>query len=92
MINFKKGDIITIYYNIIENNKIKKLFFKGIVIYIKGKKIKEKVLLRKFCDNIIIDRIFFLQQKNIINIIINNINKKRYKKKKIFFIKKKKYI
>ncbi|XBT18112.1 MAG: 50S ribosomal protein L19 [Candidatus Shikimatogenerans sp. Tser] len=72
MIKIKKGNIITIYYNILINNKIKKLFFKGEIINIKGKKKIKSIKLLKKCNNIFIKRIFFLKQNNIINIIKNN--------------------
>ncbi|XBT18455.1 MAG: 50S ribosomal protein L19 [Candidatus Shikimatogenerans sp. Tder] len=89
MINYKIGDIITIYYNILENNKIKKLFFKGIIKNIKGKKKKKSILIKNFCYSIGIERIFFLKQKNIVNIIINKINKKKIHNKKLYFLNKK---
>ncbi|WXB47327.1 MAG: 50S ribosomal protein L19 [Candidatus Shikimatogenerans sp. Tmey] len=89
MINYKIGDNITIYYNILEKNKIKKLFFKGIILRIKGKKNKKSILIKNFCNNISIERIFFLNQKNITNIIINKINKKKIYNKKLYFLNKK---
>ncbi|XBT18763.1 MAG: 50S ribosomal protein L19 [Candidatus Shikimatogenerans sp. Tcar] len=89
MINYKIGDIITIYYNILDNNKIKKSFFKGIILNIKGKKKKKSLLLKNYCNNIGILRIFFLKQKNIIKIIINKINKKKIYNKKSYFLNKK---
>ncbi|XBT18828.1 MAG: 50S ribosomal protein L19 [Candidatus Shikimatogenerans sp. AspAUS03] len=68
--NFKIGDNITVYYYLYNKKKIYQ--FIGYIIKINKKKKKKNITVKNIYESIIIKRIFFLKQKNILKIIVNN--------------------
>ena len=84
-INFKSGDTITVNYDIVENNKIRFQFFKGVVIQIKGSGALKTFTVRKISNGIGVERIFIISQPCIKNIIINK--KGKVSKSRIYYIR-----
>jgi large subunit ribosomal protein L19 len=82
---FKAGDTITVFYNIIEGNKERTQQFKGVVLQRKGSGNTETFTVRKMSGNIGVERIFPTASPFIKKIVINKRGKVR--RAKIFYLR-----
>ena len=56
--NFKAGDVLSIYVNVREGQKVRQQLFKGTVIARKGSGIAETITVRKISNGIGVERTF----------------------------------
>lgn len=74
---FGAGDTITVYYKIIEGNKERVQFFRGVVLQRRGSGATETFTIRKMSGNIGVERIFPVNLPTIEKIEINKRGKVR---------------
>ena len=56
--NFKAGDVLSIYVNVREGQKVRQQLYKGTVIARKGSGIAETITVRKISNGVGVERIF----------------------------------
>lgn len=82
---FQSGDTITVHYEVLEVEKNRTQYFKGVVIQKKGKKFVKTFTLRKKSGDIGIERIFMINQPSIKKIEINK--KGKVRRSRIYYLR-----
>lgn len=82
---FKSGDTVTVNYRIKEGNKERVQAYRGVVIKIVGHGEKKRFTVRKFSDNIGVERIFPLDSPFIDSITVNKFGKVR--RAKLYYLR-----
>ena len=75
--NFKAGDVLSIYVNVREGQKVRQQLYKGTVIARKGSGIAETITVRKISNGIGVERIFPLHSPMISSITVKRRGKVR---------------
>ena len=83
--NFKAGDVLSIYVNVREGQKVRQQLYKGTVIARKGSCIAEKITVRKISNGIGVERIFPLHSPSIASIKVDRVNKVR--RAKLYYLR-----
>jgi len=83
--NLKIGNIISIGYNISDENKEKIQYYEGIIISKKNKNLNQTFTLFRNSNGIKIEQIFFLYSPNIISVIVKK--QLKIRKAKLYFLK-----
>ncbi|WP_185877265.1 50S ribosomal protein L19 [Blattabacterium cuenoti] len=83
---FKSGYTITIFFEIKEGNKKRIQSFRGVVIKKQGNGLIKTFTVRKYSSGIGVERLFPINQPNIIKIDINK--KGKVRRSKIYYIRK----
>ena len=83
---FGAGATITVYYKIIEGDKERIQFFKGVVIQKRGSGATETFTIRKISSGIGVERIFPLNSPLIDKIEVNK--KGKVRRARIFYLRK----
>jgi large subunit ribosomal protein L19 len=83
--NFKAGDVLSIYVNVREGQKVRQQLFKGTVIARKGSGIAETITVRKISNGIGVERIFPLHSPSIASIKVDRVNKVR--RAKLYYLR-----
>ena len=84
--SFKAGDTITAYYEIRDGEKVRTLFFKGVVIQVKGQGLNKTFTIRKMSGTIGVERIIPLNMPTLQKIEINK--KGKVRRSRIFYFRK----
>ena len=84
--DFSAGDTITVFYKIVEGNKERIQFFRGVVIQRSGSGSTETFTVRKISGNVGVERIFPLQLPTIEKIEVNK--KGKVRRGRIFYFRK----
>ena len=82
---FGAGDTLTVYYKIIEGDKERIQFFKGVVIQKRGSGATETFTIRKISSGIGVERIFPLNSPLIDKIEVNK--KGKVRRARIFYLR-----
>ena len=82
---FSVGDTITVYYRIVEGEKVRIQPFRGIVLERRGSGATETFTVRKVTSNVGIERVFPLHSPHIDHIVIHKRGKVR--RSRIFYIR-----
>ena len=83
--NFKAGDVLSIFVNVREGQKVRQQLFKGTVIARKGSGIAETITVRKMSNGIGVGRIFPLHSPSIASIKVDRVNKVR--RAKLYYLR-----
>ena len=83
--DFAAGDTITVYYEIIEGEKVRTQFFRGVVIQRRGAGTSETFTIRKMSGTVGVERIFPVNLPSIQKIEINK--KGRVRRARIFYFR-----
>jgi len=83
---FGAGDTLTVYYKIVEGDKERIQFFKGVVIQKRGSGATETFTIRKISSGIGVERIFPLNSPLIDKIEVNK--KGKVRRARIFYLRK----
>ena len=83
--NFKAGDVLSIYVNVREGQKVRQQLFKGTVIARKNSGIAETITVRKISNGIGVERIFPLHSPSIASIKVDRVNKVR--RAKLYYLR-----
>ena len=83
--NFKAGDVLSIYVNVREGQKVRQQLFKGTVIARKGSGISETITVRKMSDGIGVERVFPIHSPVIASIKVDRVNKVR--RAKLYYLR-----
>ena len=83
--NFKAGDVLSIYGNVREGQKVRQQLYKGTVIARKGSGIAETITVRKISNGIGVERIFPLHSPSIASIKVDRVNKVR--RAKLYYLR-----
>jgi len=86
MPSFSAGDTITVYYKIVEGNKVRTQFFRGVVIQKRGSGATETFTIRKMSGTVGVERIFPINLPTIEKIEVNKRGKVR--RARIFYFRK----
>ena len=84
--SFGPGDTITVGYKIIEGNKERIQYYRGVVIKITGHEEKKRFTVRKMSGTIGVERIFPIESPNIDSIEVNKRGKVR--RAKLYYLRK----
>jgi large subunit ribosomal protein L19 len=76
--NFKAGDVLSIYVNVREGQKVRQQLYKGTVI-------AETITVRKISNGIGVERIFPLHSPSIASIKVDRVNKVR--RAKLYYLR-----
>ena len=82
---FSSGDTITVYYQILEGDKVRTQFFKGVVIQIKGQGLSKTFTIRKMSGTVGVERIFPINLPALEKIEINK--KGKVRRSRIYYFK-----
>ena len=82
---FGPGDTITVGYKIIEGNKERIQYYRGVVIKICGHQEKRRFTVRKMSGTVGVERIFPLESPNIDSIEVNKRGKVR--RAKLYYLR-----
>jgi len=74
---FGAGDTVTVFYKIVEGNKTRTQFFRGVVLQRRGSGASETFTIRKMSGNIGVERIFPLNNPSLEKIEVNKRGKVR---------------
>jgi len=85
MPSFSAGDTITVYYKIVEGNKVRTQFFRGVVIQKRGSGATETFTIRKMSGTVGVERIFPINLPTIEKIEVNKRGKVR--RARIFYFR-----
>lgn len=86
--DFKAGDTVTVYYKIIEGDKVRTQPFTGIVISKRGEGISKTFTVRRIgADGVGVERIFPLYSPNIEKLVVEKVGKVR--RAKLYYLRKK---
>ena len=83
--NFKAGDVLSIYVNVREGQKVRQQLFKGTVIARKGSGIAETITVRKISNGVGVERTFQTHSP-----LIKSIKRKRkgkVRQSKLFYLR-----
>ena len=80
---FSAGDTITVYYKIVEGNKTRTQFFRGVVLQRRGSGSSETFTIRKMSGNVGVERIFPINNPTIEKIEVNK--KGKVRRARIFY-------
>lgn len=83
--SFKSGDTITISYKIVEGSKERTQVYRGVVIKIAGHGDRKRFTVRKFSENIGVERIFPMDSPFIEKIEVNKVGKVR--RSKLYYLR-----
>ena len=83
--NFKAGDVLSIFVNVREGQKVRQQLFKGTVIARKGSGIAETITVRKMSNGIGVERIFPPHSPSIASIKVDRVNKVR--RAKLYYLR-----
>ena len=83
--DFKAGDTVTVAYKIIEGNKERIQYYRGVVIKICGHQEKRRFTVRKMSGTVGVERIFPLESPNIDSIEVNKRGKVR--RAKLYYLR-----
>jgi len=84
--NIKPGDVIRVYYRVVEGGKERIQIFEGTVIAIKNSGISKTITVRKTSFGIAIERIFPLNSKLIQKIEVKK--HQRVRRAKLYYLRK----
>ena len=82
---FGPGDTVTVGYKIIEGNKERIQYYRGVVIKICGHQEKRRFTVRKMSGTVGVERIFPLESPNIDSIEVNKRGKVR--RAKLYYLR-----
>jgi len=82
---FSAGDILTVYYQIREGEKVRTQFFKGVVIQIKGQGLAKTFTIRKMSGTVGVERIFPINLPTLEKIEVNK--KGKVRQSRIYYFK-----
>ena len=85
MPSFSAGDTITVYYKIVEGNKVRTQFFRGVVIQKRGSGATETFTIRKMSGTVGVERIFPINLPAIQKIEVNKHG--RVRRARIFYFR-----
>ena len=83
--NFKAGDVLSIYVNVREGQKVRQQLYEGNVIARKGSGIAETITVRKISNGVGVERIFPLHSPSIASIKVDRVNKVR--RAKLYYLR-----
>ena len=83
--SFKAGDTLTVGYRIVEGNKERIQFYRGVVIKITGHGEKKRFTVRKMSGTVGVERIFPLNSPSIDSITVNKVGKVR--RAKLYYLR-----
>ncbi|YCJ92602.1 MAG: 50S ribosomal protein L19 [Candidatus Karelsulcia muelleri] len=86
LLKLNSGDQITVHYEIMEGEKKRLQYFKGVIIKIKGNFLNYTFTVRKISGEIGVEKIFSINQPSIKKIDINK--KGKVRKSKIYYFRK----
>jgi len=83
---FRAGDTVTVYYKIIEGDKVRAQPFTGIVISKRGEGVSKTFTIRKIgADGVGVERIFPLSSPNIEKLVVEKTGKVR--RAKLYYLR-----
>ncbi len=83
---FRAGDTVTVYYRIIEGDKVRTQPFEGIVISKRGEGVSKTFTVRKIgADSVGVERIFPLYSPNIERLVVEKTGKVR--RAKLYYLR-----
>ena len=83
--NFKAGDVLSIYVNVREGQKVRQQLYKGTVIARKGSGIAETITVRKISNGVGVERTFQTHSPLIKSIKVKR--KGKVRQSKLFYLR-----
>lgn len=86
-INFKPGDVVSVYQRVKEGEKQRTQIFTGTVLAIRGEGINKMFTVRKVSDRIGVERIWPLRSPLLEKIVLKAKPKKRPRRAKLYYLR-----